>query len=239
MTHIAHEVEGSGPPVLLLHGFPQTRAMWHAIAPVLARDFTVVTADLRGYGASAAPGEMADMSFRAMATDQVALMRRLGFDRFHVVGHDRGARTAHRMALDSEGALLSLALLDIVPTHVLLDQLTHETARAYHHWFFLSQPAPQPEEMIAHDPDRFFERTLMGLGGMGSPRKRLPHTARRGATLRLSPRCVTTTAPRSISTPRRTVPIWGGRSMYRPSSFTGRTASWPGISTYLPHGAHG
>ncbi|MFL4471417.1 alpha/beta fold hydrolase [Tateyamaria armeniaca] len=162
---IAYDQTGSGPPVLLLHGFPQTRAMWHAIAPVLARDFTVITADLRGYGDSTKPSGMEDMSFRAMARDQVTLMQHLGFGQFHLVGHDRGGRTAHRLALDHHTALLSLTLMDIVPTHLLLDDLSKEVARAYYHWFFLAQPAPFPETLIGHDPDAYFESCLAGWGG--------------------------------------------------------------------------
>ena len=162
---IAYEVTGSGPPVLLLHGFPQNRAMWHAIAPVLAQGFTVVTADLRGYGASSKPAQMADMGFAAMAADQCALMAHLGFYRFHLIGHDRGGRTAHRLALDAPGAVLSLTLMDIVPTHLLLDDLTQEVARAYYHWFFLAQPEPFPETLIGHDPDAYFESCLAGWGG--------------------------------------------------------------------------
>ncbi|WP_299702872.1 alpha/beta fold hydrolase [uncultured Tateyamaria sp.] len=162
---IAHDIQGDGPPVLLLHGFPQTRAMWHAIAPQLAQDFTVVTADLRGYGASTKPAQMEDMSFRNMATDQRALMEHLGFDQFHLVGHDRGARTAHRMALDSANSVLSLTLMDIVPTHLLLNEVTQQFARAYYHWFFLAQPAPFPETLIGHDPDAYFESCLAGWGG--------------------------------------------------------------------------
>lgn len=162
---IAYDVQGDGPPVLLLHGFPQTRAMWHAIAPQLARDFTVVTADLRGYGASTKPPQMQDMGFRHMAADQRALMHQLGFEQFHLVGHDRGARTSHRMALDSPESILSLTLMDIVPTHLLLNDLTQEFARAYYHWFFLAQPSPFPETMIGHDPDAYFESCLSGWGG--------------------------------------------------------------------------
>ena len=155
---------GSGVPVLLLHGFPQTHAMWHAIAPELARDHTVIAADLRGYGASSRPRGMTCYSFREMAADQAALMKSLGFDRFHLIGHDRGARTAHRLALDHEGLLLSLTLMDIVPTHLLFDQLTKEVATAYYHWFFLAQPEPFPETLIAADPDHFFETCLLGWG---------------------------------------------------------------------------
>mmetsp|Transcript_29149 Transcript_29149/g.56200 ORF Transcript_29149/g.56200 Transcript_29149/m.56200 type:complete len:254 (-) Transcript_29149:1884-2645(-) len=139
--------------------------MWHAIAPQLATEFTVVTADLRGYGASSKPPDMQDMSFRPMAADQRALMAQLGFERFHLVGHDRGARTAHRLALDSPEAVLSLTLMDIVPTHLLLDDLTQDVARAYYHWFFLAQPAPFPETLIGHDPDAYFQSCLAGWGG--------------------------------------------------------------------------
>ena len=162
---IAYDQMGDGPPVLLLHGFPQTRAMWHAIATSLARDFTVITADLRGYGDSTKPSAMQDMSFRAMARDQVALMAHLGFDRFHLVGHDRGARTAHRLALDHTDAVASVTLMDIVPTHLLLDDLHQDVARAYYHWFFLAQPTPFPETLIGHDPDAYFESCLAGWGG--------------------------------------------------------------------------
>lgn len=161
---IAYEVQGDGPPLLLLHGFPQTRAMWARIAPVLAKQYRVITADLRGYGDSFKPATMEEMSFRNMAADMVALMRHLGHDRFHVVGHDRGARTAHRMALDWRDRVQSLTVMDIVPTLLLLDTITHPVARAYYHWFFLAQPEPFPETMIGHDPDTYFERCLLGFG---------------------------------------------------------------------------
>ncbi|MEW9918645.1 alpha/beta fold hydrolase [Marimonas sp. MJW-29] len=161
---IAYARGGDGPPVLLLHGFPQTHAMWHAVGPALAKDFTVVAADLRGYGASSKPAGAENYSFRHMAADQVALMRHLGVDRFHLVGHDRGARTAHRLALDHPQAVASLTLKDIVPTHLLLDDLTRQVARAYYHWFFLAQPTPFPERMIGHDPDAFYESCLLGWG---------------------------------------------------------------------------
>ena len=164
---IAYSKGGDGPPLLLLHGFPQTRAMWRRIAPQLARQFTVIAADLRGYGDSSKPEGVAAYSFREMAADQVALMDMLGFDRFHMVGHDRGGRTAHRMALDHPDRLLSLTVMDIVPTHYLLTHLTTEVARAYYHWFFLAQPAPQPETMIAADPDAYYQASLAGWGGAG------------------------------------------------------------------------
>ncbi|MCR8825581.1 alpha/beta fold hydrolase [Pseudosulfitobacter koreensis] len=164
---IHYVMAGSGPPLLLLHGFPQTHAMWQGIAPKLAQHFTTVAADLRGYGASSKPQGTENYSFREMAADQVALMAHLGFDRFHLVGHDRGARTSHRAALDHPDAIRSLTLMDIVPTHLLLDDLQHEVARAYYHWFFLAQPAPLPETMIGHDPDAYFEYCLTGWGKGG------------------------------------------------------------------------
>ena len=156
---IAYSRAGAGPPVLLLHGFPQTRAMWHGVAPLLAQTHTVIAADLRGYGDSSKPTRVADMSFRKMATDMVSLMESLGFSRFHLMGHDRGARVAHRLALDHE-APMSLTLMDIIPTHLLLEQLSHTVARGYYHWFFLAQEEPFPEVMIGHDPDHYYQSCL-------------------------------------------------------------------------------
>ena len=161
---IAYAKGGNGPAVLLLHGFPQTHAMWCDVAPVLAEHFTVVAADLRGYGASAKPEGAGAHSFRNMAADQHALMQHLGFEHFHLLGHDRGGRTAHRLALDHTDAVRSLTVMDIVPTHLLLDQLNRHVARAYYHWFFLAQPYPFPETMITHDPDAYFESCLLGWG---------------------------------------------------------------------------
>lgn len=166
---IAYDLAGQGPPVLLLHGFPQTRALWTRVVPMLADRFTVVTADLRGYGASSKP-EAADLSaygFRAMAGDMRALMAGLGHQRFHLVGHDRGARTAYRLALDAPQAVASLTLMDIVPTLHLLETFDLPVARAYWHWSFLAQPAPFPEEIICRDPDSFFETCLTGWGKAG------------------------------------------------------------------------
>ncbi len=159
---ITYSKGGDGPPLLLLHGFPQTHAMWAGVAPILARHFTVIAADLRGYGASSKPPGVENYSFRPMAADQVALMAQLGFDRFHLVGHDRGARTAHRLALDNAQAVRTLTLMDIVPTYLLFDQLTTEVAHAYYHWFFLAQAAPLPDAMIGHDPDTYFQSCLTG-----------------------------------------------------------------------------
>jgi haloacetate dehalogenase len=164
---INYAAGGKGPPLLLLHGYPQNLAMWARVALLLAKKFAVVCADLRGYGDSSKPKADADSSnysFRAMAGDQVKLMKSLGHEQFHVVGHDRGGRTAHRMALDHPGAVRSLAVLDIVPTYAMFMDTNRQRARAYWHWYFLSQPAPFPEHMIGKDPDFFFETCLLGWG---------------------------------------------------------------------------
>jgi haloacetate dehalogenase len=164
---------GSGPPLLLLHGNPLTHAMWHAIAPRLARDFTVVASDLRGYGDSSKPPggpDHAGYSFRAMALDQVELMSALGFERFRVCGHDRGARVAHRMALDHPGCVERVAFLDIVPTHHVLTHIQKDWAVASYHWFLMAQPFDYPEQMlIAYGLERYLRRKLdkpgVGLAG--------------------------------------------------------------------------
>jgi haloacetate dehalogenase len=148
-------VGGSGPPLLLLHGHPQTHAIWHRIAPALAQRFTVVACDLRGYGdSSKPPGEFdhANYSKRAMAGDMVTVMQSLRFDSFRVLAHDRGARVAHRLAADHPQAVLKMALLDIAPTLAMYAQTGEDFARAYWHWFFLIQPAPLPERLIEADP---------------------------------------------------------------------------------------
>jgi len=148
-------IKGSGPPLLLLHGHPQTHAIWHRVAPTLARQFTVVACDLRGYGDSSKPaGELdhANYSKRTMALDALAVMRALGFASFRVLAHDRGARVAHRLAADHPQAVLKMALLDIAPTLAMYAQTNDTFARAYWHWFFLIQPAPLPERLIEADP---------------------------------------------------------------------------------------
>ena len=158
------------PAVLLLHGYPQTHAMWHRVAPRLAQRFNVVAADLRGYGDSGKPATTADhapYSKRAMAADQVALMRTLGFERFLLAGHDRGARVAHRLALDHPESVTRIAVLDIAPTLAMYEQTTEAYARAYWHWFFLIQPAFLPERMIQADP-AFFLRHKMGALAQGA-----------------------------------------------------------------------
>jgi haloacetate dehalogenase len=159
---------GSGPPVLLLHGFPESSAMWAGIAPALAQTRTVVVADLRGYGASSVPesgDDHAGYSFRAMAGDQVALMRALGHERFAVVGHDRGARVTHRMALDHPGAVTRVALLDILPTRHVYSHVDKALATAYYHWFFFIQPFDLPERLIAADPVGYLHSLLGAWGG--------------------------------------------------------------------------
>ncbi|WP_051340877.1 alpha/beta fold hydrolase [Azospirillum halopraeferens] len=163
-------VGGDGPPLLLLHGFPQTHVMWHRVAPALAERFTVVAADLRGYGASEKlAGDPAHVrhSKRAMAQDQVEVMRALGFERFAVCGHDRGARVAHRMALDHPDRVERLAVIDIVPTVEVFERMDSAMATAYYHWFFLIQPGGLPEHLIGLDPEFFLRRTL-GSWGSGA-----------------------------------------------------------------------
>lgn len=156
-------VGGSGPPLLLLHGYPQTHAMWHRVAPTLAAEFTVVAPDLRGYGDSSKPAGAPphlEYSKRELAADQVAVMRALGYDRFAVVGHDRGARVAHRMCLDHRDAVTRAAVLDIVPTRHMFDTADRAFGMTYYHWFFLAQPHPLPERMIGADPPAFLRWSL-------------------------------------------------------------------------------
>ena len=158
---------GEGPPLLLLHGYPQTLAMWHLVAPLLAESFTVVAADLRGYGDSSKPeggSDHAGYSKRAMAVDQVEVMQALGFDSFAVAGHDRGGRVAHRLALDHPETVTRLAVLDIVPTHHVFATADKELATAYYHWFFLIQPYDLPERLIGADPGYFLGKKLGGWG---------------------------------------------------------------------------
>ena len=162
-------VGGSGPPLLLLHGHPQTRAIWHKVAPELARTHTLVLADLRGYGDSDKPAGAADhanYAKRVMALDQLRLMDALGFDRFDVLAHDRGARVAHRLAVDAPERVGRLVLLDIAPTLAMYEQTSRDFATAYWHWFFLIQPAPLPERLIEADPAAYV-RDVIGRRGAG------------------------------------------------------------------------
>ncbi|HEX2137152.1 MAG TPA: alpha/beta hydrolase [Microvirga sp.] len=150
---------GDGPPLLLLHGHPQTHVMWHRIAPALAQDYTVVCADLRGYGDSSKPATTPDhepYSKRAMARDQVEVMQTLGFERFTVIGHDRGGRCAYRMALDHPERVRGVAVLDIVPTGEAFRRADMAFGLGYWHWFFLAQPDPFPETVIGAAPDAFY-----------------------------------------------------------------------------------
>ena len=154
---------GNGPALLLLHGHPQTHAIWHKVAPTLARHFTVIAADLRGYGDSGKPQGAPDhsnYSKHRMAADQVSLMRAQGFTQFAVVGHDRGGRVAARMALDHPQAVTKLVTLDVAPTLAMYEQTSFEFARAYWHWFFLVRPAPFPETLIRADPDLYLKQTI-------------------------------------------------------------------------------
>ena len=152
---------GSGPPLLLLHGYPQTHVMWHQVAPRLARDFTVVVPDLRGYGDSSKPPTTPDhapYSKRAMARDQIAVMEQLGFERFAVAGHDRGGRVAYRLALDHPERVRKLAVLDIIPTGEAFRRADRAFGLGYWHWFFLAQPDDLPERLITADPDAYYLR---------------------------------------------------------------------------------
>jgi haloacetate dehalogenase len=168
-ARIRVRIGGSGPPLLLLHGYPQTHALWHKVAPLLAPNFTLVAADLRGYGDSEKPATTsnhAPYSKRAMAQDMVEVMQALGHDRFFVGAHDRGARVAHRLGLDHPERVLKLATLDIAPTREMYAQTTDAFARAYWHWFWLIQPAPFPEHMIGADPEAYW-RKKCGAGSAG------------------------------------------------------------------------
>jgi len=164
-------IGGEGPPLLLLHGHPQTHVIWHKVADQLAENFTVVAADLRGYGDSDKPvvsEASASYSKRIMARDQLMLMQSFGFAQFSVLAHDRGARVAHRLALDHPDAVTRMILLDIAPTLAMYTQANEEFARAYWHWFFLIRPTPLPETLIEADPENYL-RTVMGTrsAGMG------------------------------------------------------------------------
>ena len=160
---INYRIGGNGPPLLLLHGFPQTHVLWHKIAPALSQHFTVICPDLRGYGDSSKPAGGADhgaYAKRAMAGDQVELMDQLGFTRFFLAGHDRGARVAHRLALDHAERVRKVALLDIVPTLTAFERADMAFGMAYYHWFFLAQPFDFPERMIGAAPETFLHQCL-------------------------------------------------------------------------------
>jgi haloacetate dehalogenase len=159
---------GNGPPLLLLHGSPETHVVWRNVAPTLAQDYFVVMTDLRGYGDSSKPpggGDHFAYSKRAMAQDQVEVMRHLGCEKFALIGHDRGGRVAHRLALDHPELLTKLVILDIAPTYLLYQNITQEFATIFYHWFLLVQPPPFPETMIQNSAEYFLRCTLLWLGG--------------------------------------------------------------------------
>src|SRR5262245_8280587 len=171
--HLVHG--GEGPPVLMLHGYPETHVMWHKVAPALARDYTVVCPDLRGYGDSAKPRGVpghANYAKRAMAQDMVDVMRALGHERFHVVGHDRGGRVGHRLARDHGKRVRSLTVLDISPTLKMYQSTNMAFARAYYHWFMLIQPPPLPERLIGSFGPKYI------LGRIGRSKGGLKHFPR-------------------------------------------------------------
>ena len=169
--NVRYDTQRDRPPLLLLHGFPQTHAIWHDIAARLRSRFTLVMPDLRGYGDSDKPETSADHSVyskRAMAQDVLALMHDLGHESFFVCGHDRGGRVAHRLALDAPSAVRALMLLDISPTLTMYERTTMEFARLYYHWFFLIQPAPLPERLIGADPLFYLRKKVGGWGSGGT-----------------------------------------------------------------------
>jgi haloacetate dehalogenase len=170
-TSIFVRSAGSGPPILLLHGFPETHLMWHGVAPLLAQDFTVVCADLRGFGRSGCPASAPDhapYSKRSLARDMVTVMDRLGFARFSVAGHDRGGRVAYRMALDHPDRVQRLAVLDILPIETVWQRADDRFALAYWPWSLLAQPEPLPERIVAAAPEAIVDNALSGWGSPSS-----------------------------------------------------------------------
>lgn len=164
------QIGGSGPALLLLHGFPQSKAIWHRVAPELAKQFTVIASDLRGYGASSKPSGKADHSTyskRSLAADQHALMKALGYDNFFLIGHDRGGRVSHRLAMDFPDSVKKLMVLDISPTLQMYENTTMEFAKGYWHWFFLIQPSPVPETLIGANPEYWLKNHMGRHAGTG------------------------------------------------------------------------
>jgi len=164
---INYRIGGSGPPLLLLHGYPQSHVMWHKIAPTLAESFTVIASDLRGYGDSSKPETTENhepYSKRAMAKDQVNLMNHLGFQKFFLAGHDRGGRVSHRLALDHPDTVKKMIVMDIAPTYQMYKSTDMQFASAYFHWFLLIQPADFPERLIGADVDYFMNEKFKQWG---------------------------------------------------------------------------
>ncbi|MGH8662254.1 MAG: alpha/beta fold hydrolase [Burkholderiales bacterium] len=214
---------GKGPAVLLLHGNPLTHVHWHLVAPRLARNFTVVATDLRGYGDSGKPRGREDhgnYSFRRMAQDQVDVMQHLGFGRFCVAGHDRGARTAHRMALDHPDKVLKFASFDILPTHHILTHATWQWALGSFHWFFMAQPYDIPERLIAGREDFYILKklTAMGIGKGGFSRETLAEYARCCTPENIHGVCEDYRAALTVDMPMDTADFEAGRKVACPAA---------------------
>ena len=161
------KIAGNGPPVLFLHGYPQTHMIWHKVAPELSRHYTVVLTDLRGYGDSSKPKSDIDHSVyskREMALDQIEVMHDFGFKKFSVVGHDRGARVAHRMLIDHKNSIKKAVVMDIVPTLTMYEETNRDFAYNYYHWFFLTQPFDLPEKLIGMDPKYYLQKKIKSWG---------------------------------------------------------------------------
>ncbi|EPR3344001.1 alpha/beta fold hydrolase [Pseudomonas aeruginosa] len=225
-------VKGSGPPLLLLHGYPQTHLAWHRIAPRLAEDYSVVLADLRGYGESRALDEEgADYSKAALARDQLETMGQLGFERFAVIGHDRGARVGYRLALDHPQAVAAFVSLTVVPILDNWAAVNKAFALNAYHWFLLAQPYDLPERLIGADPEHFLDYTLRRMAqgrDISTTRRRWQATAGRSATPPCAMRCARTTGPRwaSMPTPTRPIATPAGACNAR-SRCSGRSAPTP------------
>ena len=162
---IAAFVGGSGPPLLLLHGYPETHVAWHHIAPVLARDYTVIATDLRGYGESSGPQQVDASAYskRTMARDQVTVMKHFGFQRFGLIGHDRGARVGYRLAMDHPGMVQAFVSLTVIPTAEMWARAGKAFGIGGYHWFFFAQPYDLPERLLSADPDYFLSWTLQKM----------------------------------------------------------------------------
>jgi haloacetate dehalogenase len=220
---IVGRVGGKGPAVLLLHGNPLTHVHWHLVAPRLAQDFTVVATDLRGYGDSGKPrgrDDHSNYSFRRMAQDQVDVMQHLGFGQFLVAGHDRGARTAHRMALDHPDKVKKFASFDILPTHHVLTHATWQWALGSFHWFFMAQPYDIPERLIQGREDFYILKklTAMGIGKGGFSRETLAEYARCCTPENIHGVCEDYRAALTVDMPMDTADFEAGRKVACPAA---------------------
>jgi haloacetate dehalogenase len=244
-SEIFARVAGDGPPLFLLHGYPQTHVMWHRVAPRLAPHFRLILLDLRGYGNSSIPATVPDhstFSKRAMARDVIEIADQLGIERFFLCGHDRGGRVAYRLALDHPARVERLILLDIVPTWDMWHRLTRDLAMKTFHWSFLAQHEPWPEEMIGRDATGWLDHKLSLWGGSGdlsifapealahyraffSQPERLHATCedyRAGATFDLAADDADKAAGKRIACP--TAVFWGEKGI--PSKTAGPLAIW-------------